>query len=87
MAVYDLEEQEKIDDLKAWWNQWGNLVAGIAIAVALGIFAVQAWRWWQGRQADEASVLYAAVSSAVNDWENSWRVGDAPRPPGRTWRR
>lgn len=65
MAVYDLEEQEKIDDLKAWWNQWGNLVAGIAIAVALGIFAVQAWRWWQGRQADQASVLYAAVSAAA----------------------
>jgi len=65
MAVYDLEEQEKIDDLKAWWNQYGNLVAGIAVAVALGIFAVQAWRWWQGRQADQASVLYSAVSSAV----------------------
>src|SRR5262245_12099995 len=65
MAVYDLEEQEKIDDLKAWWNQWGNLVAGIAVAVALGIFAVQAWRWWQGRQAEQASVLYSAVSSAV----------------------
>lgn len=65
MAVYDLEEQEKLDDLKAWWNRWGNLVAGVAIAVALGIFAVQAWRWWQGRQADEASVLYAAVSAAA----------------------
>ena len=49
MAVYDLEEQEKLDDLKAWWNQWGNLVAGVAVAVALGVFAVQGWRWWQGR--------------------------------------
>jgi predicted negative regulator of RcsB-dependent stress response len=65
MAVYDLEEQEKIDDLKAWWNQWGNLIAGIAVAVALGIFAVQAWRWWQGHQAEQASVLYSAVSAAV----------------------
>ena len=28
-----------------------------------------------------------AASSAVSDWENSWRVGDAPRAPGRSWRR
>ena len=54
MAVYDLEEQEKLDDLKAWWNQWGNLVSGVVIAVALGVFAVQGWRWWQGNQAEQA---------------------------------
>ena len=24
MAVYDLEEQERVDDLKAWWARWGN---------------------------------------------------------------
>jgi predicted negative regulator of RcsB-dependent stress response len=65
MAVYDLEEQEKLDDLKAWWNQWGNLVAGVAVAVALGVFAVQGWRWWQGRQAEQASVLFSAVSGAA----------------------
>lgn len=65
MAVYDIEEQEKLDDLKAWWNQWGNLITGVAIAVALGVFAVQGWRWWQGRQAEQASVLFNAVSAAA----------------------
>ena len=29
MAVYDLEEQEQLDDLKAWWKQWGNTIAGV----------------------------------------------------------
>ena len=33
MAVYDLEEQEKIDDLKAWWTQWGN---AITVGLVLG---------------------------------------------------
>ncbi len=65
MAVYDLEEQEKLDDLKAWWNQWGNLITGVAVAMALGVFAVQGWRWWQGRQAEQASVLFNAVSAAA----------------------
>jgi len=73
MAVYDLEEQEKLDDLKAWWQQWGNLVSGIVIAVALGVFAVQAWRWWQGNQAEQASVLFTAVNAAAkaNDVEKA----------------
>ncbi len=32
MAVYDLEEQEKLDELKAWWKQWGNaIIAAIAV--------------------------------------------------------
>ena len=65
MAVYDLEEQEQLDDLKAWWNQWGNLITGIAVAAALGVFAVQGWRWWQARQAEEASVLFTAVAAAA----------------------
>jgi predicted negative regulator of RcsB-dependent stress response len=72
MAVYDLEEQEQLDDLKAWWNQWGNLVTGIAVAAALGVFAVQGWRWWQGRQAEQASVLFTAVASAA-------KANDAPK--------
>ena len=35
MAVYDLEEQEQISELKAWWAQYGNLVTTIAVIAAL----------------------------------------------------
>jgi predicted negative regulator of RcsB-dependent stress response len=65
MAVYDLEEQEKLDDLKAWWRQWGNTVLGIVIAVCLGLASVQGWRWWQTSRAEHASVLYGGVVAAV----------------------
>jgi predicted negative regulator of RcsB-dependent stress response len=65
MAVYDLEEQEKLEDLKAWWNQWGNTVLGIAIAVCVGLASVQGWRWWQTSRAEQAAVLYNAVTTAV----------------------
>ena len=73
MAVYDLEEQEKLDDLKAWWSQWGNTILGIVIAVCVGIVGVQGWRWWTQSQTEQASVLYGAVSSAVraNDAEKA----------------
>ena len=65
MAVYDLEEQDKLDDLKAWWKQWGNTIAGIIIAVSIGVIGVQGWRWWTQHQTEQAAVLYDAVSNAA----------------------
>jgi predicted negative regulator of RcsB-dependent stress response len=65
MAVYDLEEQEKIDDLKAFWKRWGNAISAAIIAVCVAYVAVQGWRWWQNRQAEEAAVLYAAVTEGA----------------------
>jgi predicted negative regulator of RcsB-dependent stress response len=65
MAVYDLEEQDQLEDLKAWWAQWGNYVTSIGLAVCVGVVGVQGWRWWKHSQAEQASVLYAAVSAAA----------------------
>jgi predicted negative regulator of RcsB-dependent stress response len=65
MAVYDLDEQDQLEDLKLWWKRWGNLVAGVAIAVSIGMVAVQGWRWWQHNQAERAAVLYGSVSGAM----------------------
>jgi predicted negative regulator of RcsB-dependent stress response len=65
MAVYDLEEQDKLDDLKAWWSQWGNTITGVVLAVCLGVAGVQGWRWWSASQADQAGILYGAVSTAA----------------------
>ena len=65
MAVYDLEEQDQLEDLKAWWTQYGNYVTATVLAVCVGIVAVQAWRWWQHSQAEQASMLYSAVSDGA----------------------
>jgi predicted negative regulator of RcsB-dependent stress response len=65
MAAFDLEEQEQLEDLKAWWKQWGNTVSGVIIAVCAGVIAVQGWRWWSAQQAERASVLYNGVSTAT----------------------
>lgn len=65
MAVYDLEEQDQLEDLKLWWRQWGNTVSTVVLALCVGIVGVQGWRWWQHSQAEQASVLYAAISTAI----------------------
>lgn len=77
MAVYDFEERESLDDLKAWWARWGTAVtiaAVVACAIAIG---VQGWRWYTAKQADEAGALYAALTSAA-------RSNDLPKAKDTT---
>lgn len=65
MAVYDLQEQEQLDDLKAWWARYGGTVAVALVLGALVVAGIQGWRWYAGNRAENASVLYSAVSEAV----------------------
>lgn len=63
--AYDLEEQEKVEAIKAWWNDWGNTVI---LAVALFVATVagaQGWRWYQRSQAEQAAALYMEVERAL----------------------
>jgi hypothetical protein len=81
MAVYDLEEQEQLEDLKAWWRRWGNLISGVVIAVCVAIVGVQGWRWWQHNQAEQAAVLYGAI--AVGGPGQRRRQGQGRDEPAR----
>lgn len=62
----DLEEQEKLETLKAWWKQHGNLVLLVVAAIALAVAGTQAWRYYQRTQSLEASQLYDALARAVD---------------------
>jgi predicted negative regulator of RcsB-dependent stress response len=66
----DLEEQEKLDALKAWWKDNARLVALAVLAAAITVAGVSGWRWHQARQASEAGRLYDAHTKAA-------RGGDA----------
>jgi predicted negative regulator of RcsB-dependent stress response len=76
MAVYDHQEQEQLEEIKAWWQDWGGYVTAIAVAVCLVVFSVQGWRWWKAQQANSASTLYFAVSDALNT-KNDTRAKEA----------
>jgi predicted negative regulator of RcsB-dependent stress response len=65
MAVYDLEEQEQLEELKTWWKQHGQRVTTVVVVVALGIAAWQGWNLWQGTQSSQAATLYGGVEKAV----------------------
>ena len=64
--AYDLEEQEQISQMKAWWEQYGNLVLLVATAALLTIAAIQGWRYYRQTQSVAALALYEQLETAEN---------------------
>ncbi|HUH87382.1 MAG TPA: tetratricopeptide repeat protein [Pusillimonas sp.] len=70
--AYDLEEQEKIDALRAWWDRYGTLIAVVIIAAVLVFAGWRAWQWYQGHQAGQAMGYFEALeTSAMQPTEDS----------------
>ncbi|MDH4172150.1 MAG: tetratricopeptide repeat protein [Betaproteobacteria bacterium] len=65
MQKLDLEEQEKLDALKAWWKDNARLIVLVVVAAAIAVAGTNGWRWYQRQQALEASALYDAFSKAL----------------------
>ncbi len=65
MSAYDLEEQEQLAELKAWWKTHGNTVLSAAIAALLAVAAWNGWTWYQRTQAAQAGALYDTLQKAA----------------------
>ena len=59
--AYDLEEQEQIDELKAWWKAYGKLAINTIVALLVVYAGYQAWHYYQGKQSVEASTHFQAL--------------------------
>lgn len=67
--MLDQDEQERMDDLKSWWKQYGNAVL-LGVVVFMAVLAgIQGWRYYQSSQKTQAAALYDALQNAasVND--------------------
>ena len=63
--MFNLEEQEQVDAIKAWWKQHGNSVI-MALTVFVAVLAsIQGWRYYQNSQAQQAAVLYDVLQNAA----------------------
>lgn len=70
--AYDLEEQESIDQMKAWWDTWGTPVTAVVCVACLGFAAWNGWNWYQRNEAAKAGAAYIQLQNAViqNDAKN-----------------
>lgn len=76
MATHlDLEEQEQLDQLKAFWKQYGNLITWVVTIVLAGFAAWNGWNWWQREQAVKAAAMFDELQKAAD-------AGDAPKASG-----
>lgn len=68
----DLEEQEQLEQLKAFWKRYGNLVTWLLTLVLGGYAAWTGWNWWQQQQAVKAAGMF-------DEFERVAKSGDADK--------
>ena len=69
--AYDLQEQEQLEELKAWWKDYGKLVIlGVALG-ALVIAGFQGWRYYRHSQSLAAVALYEQLEQAERAGDRS----------------
>ena len=61
----DLEEQEQLDELKAFWKRWGNLITWGLTAVLVAYASWQGYNYYQRDQAAKAAAMYDELDRAV----------------------
>jgi predicted negative regulator of RcsB-dependent stress response len=66
MATHlDLEEQEQLDQLKSFWNQYGNLLTWVLIVVLGAYAAWNGWNWYQRKQSAESGAMFDELDRAA----------------------
>jgi predicted negative regulator of RcsB-dependent stress response len=72
----DLQEQEQLESLKAFWKQYGNLITWTLIIALGAIAAFNGWNYWQREQATKAASMFEELDRAglAGDAEKAGRV-------------
>lgn len=85
----DLQEQEQLEDLKAFWRRYGNLITWTLILALGGFAAWNGWNWVQRDQGFKAGAIYDELERAVQagETDRAARIfGDLKeRYPGTVW--
>lgn len=63
--AYDLEEQEKLDAIKAWWARYGTLLLSAATAVVVAWGGWSGWKAYQTYRANQAMGYFEALEDAA----------------------
>jgi predicted negative regulator of RcsB-dependent stress response len=61
----DLQEQEQLDQIKAFWKQHGNLITWLITAVLLAYAGYNGWTWYQRDQAAKAAAMFDELDKAA----------------------
>lgn len=62
----DLEEQEQLDQLKHFWQQYGNLITWGLIVVLGAVAAWNGYQYWQRSQSVQAAAMFDEVEKVAH---------------------
>ena len=74
----DLEEQEQLDQLKAFWQKYRNLITGVVTVALFTYAAYSGYQWWRNSQSVAAAQLFSTMVSALEkgDKGQAFRAAD-----------
>lgn len=74
----DLEEQEQLAEIKAWWKQYGKWLIGLVAGLFVIYVVYAGWNWYQLRQSQAAGKLYEVLMMAAQkqDLPQALKVAD-----------
>lgn len=58
----DLEEQEQVDELKAWWKAHGNKVIAGVVVFVVAVVGFRGWTAYQHKQLSEAGAVFQTLA-------------------------
>ena len=61
----NLEEQDQLDALKHFWSRFGGVISAVLLVVLLALAGWNGYRYWQVRQAAQASAMFDEVERAA----------------------
>jgi predicted negative regulator of RcsB-dependent stress response len=67
----DLEEQEQLDQLKHFWNKYGNVITWLLIVVMGSYAGWNGYQYWQKQQSTKAAALFDEVERAASSGDTS----------------
>lgn len=67
MSRYTLEEEEQINNLKAFWASYGNFILTVLIII-FGSFALNnGYKWYQARSSSQAVLAFERTEKAASE--------------------
>jgi predicted negative regulator of RcsB-dependent stress response len=76
MAALDLQEQEQLEELKAWWKDNRNFILGGLLIAVVTIGGWRGWQYYNHNQSTQAAVLYSEFVRQLGG-NDAARVNDA----------
>ncbi len=64
--AYNLEEQEQLDNFKAFWSKWGTVLIVLITVVLVSLVAYYSYQTYQRNQSEKAAPLFEQLEKTTN---------------------